>query len=77
MITEEQAKQAKYALRESLGRPKWLRGVGISQTKTGFFVAVRVVALTPEVSRCIPSKINGVKVSVESVGDLTPLASVK
>ena len=74
MVTVEQAKTAKGLLRERLGRPAWLRGIGIGLLPEGsFFVQVNVEQATPDVLQAIPDKVQGVQVRVEAVGKIRGL----
>lgn len=69
--TFEQASDAKTTVRARLGRPTWLRGVGIGRDDDGHFVKINVDVVTPEVERAVPSEVSGVRVRVEAVGDIS------
>ncbi len=65
MATLEEARHAKVSLKERLGRPEWLRGVGIGNDPTkGFVVHVNIDVLTDEIRSTVPASINGVQVEV-------------
>jgi hypothetical protein len=69
--TFQQALQAKNALRSKLGRPAWLRGVGVGfDDDHGCFVKVNVGEITPDVLDVLPDEVLGVKVLVEAVGEI-------
>jgi len=69
--TFEQAARAKETLRSKIGRPDWLRGIGIGQDEQGYFVKVNVKAVTPEIREQIPEHLGGVSIHLEAVGDIT------
>jgi len=77
MITLEQAKVTKNALKLTLGKPNWLRGIGISADDQGYFVKVNVSALTPDVTSQIEAalseNLDKVRVKMEAVGDIVAL----
>ncbi len=68
--TYQQATHAKATLRSRLGRPDWLRGVGISRDERGHLVKVNVAEITPEVLLRIPDVLEGVRIQVEPVGEI-------
>ena len=68
MVTLDQAKRATERLRERLGRPPWLRGVGISKDAHGYFVKVNVAEAAGEVQ--VPEKVLDVRVKVHEVGEI-------
>ena len=71
MISMEQASAAKAALRERIGRPEWLRGIGIGAGENGSLVIqVNVSEVTAEVQSQVPSEVNGVPVRIEAVGEI-------
>lgn len=70
MVTFEQAATAKLALRSKLGRPDWLRGVGIGLDQNGHFIKVNVAEITPDVRERVPREVCGVPVQVEEVGEI-------
>ncbi|MDC0746548.1 hypothetical protein [Polyangium mundeleinium] len=72
MISLEQAAKAKAALRAQLGRPEWLRGVGIGVQGDDHCLRVNVAALTEEVSTALPGEVEGVPVHIEVVGEILP-----
>lgn len=63
---------AKEALKEQLGHPAWLRGIGIGTGgRSGHYcVKVNVGTLTNEVRASIPNTVRGVPVLVDEVGDI-------
>lgn len=74
MKTHEQALRAKETLRSAIGRPEWLRGIGVSfAPEGGYCVKVNVQALTDEVRRLVPEEVDGVQVRFEAVGDIKAL----
>lgn len=70
MTTLEQATKAKEVLRSAMGRPRWLRGVGIGKDHKGYFVKVNVDVITPELRQDIPRDVDGVRVWLDAVGDI-------
>jgi hypothetical protein len=72
--TLEEATNAKGVLRSRLGRPEWLRGIGVGIDGNGYFVKVNVAALTSDVGKRVPPRLGSVRVQVEAVGEITPLA---
>ncbi len=70
MASMADVQQAKEALKERLGRPSWLRGVGIGGRAGDYCVKVNVASVTDEVRASIPSTIRGVPVIVEAVGQI-------
>lgn len=68
--TFEDAARAKSELRLRLGRPRWLRGVGIGRDAEGHFVKVNVAEMTLEVMALLPHDVSGVRIRVEVVGDV-------
>ncbi|MCC6213658.1 MAG: hypothetical protein IT376_02230 [Polyangiaceae bacterium] len=73
MISMDQARQAKAAVKKKLGAASWLTGIGIGKTDAGFCVQVNVIALSEEISRTVPKQIDGVEVRVEAVGNVVRL----
>ena len=71
MTPYDKAAKAKETLRSAMGRPRWLRGVGLGQDRHGYFVRVNVDAITPELREDIPREVDGVRVWLEAVGDIT------
>ncbi|MEO8284326.1 MAG: hypothetical protein ABI568_13160 [Pseudarthrobacter sp.] len=70
----ERAFAAKTTLKSRIGRPEWLRGIGIAADPDGTpYVKVNVAALTPEVREAVPEEIDGVLIRVETVGDIKPM----
>lgn len=66
--TFQRALKAKNALRSKLGRPAWLRGVGVGvDDKHGYFVKVNVGEITADVLDVLPDEVLGVRVQVEVV----------
>lgn len=69
-ISKEAASQAKNALKNVLGQPNWLRGIGIGGAHNRYCIKVNVASLTDEVQNAIPESVSGVPVVVEVVGDI-------
>ncbi len=68
------AKEAKDALRVQLGPRTWLRGIGIGfDDSNEHFVKVNVYELTDEVRAVVPNEVNGVRVLIDVVGNITAL----
>lgn len=75
-ILMERANAAKAALKSRLGRPPWLRGIGIgADPDGGLHVKVNVAALTPEVRESVPETLDGVPVRLEAVGEVNAMPS--
>jgi len=71
MITLDEARAAKAILRTRIGRPSWLRGVGIGHDGAGnHVVKVNVATVTEEVRAQLPTNVGHVPVVVEAVGDI-------
>lgn len=69
LITMEHALKAKAALKEKLGRPEWLRGIGISyEIGVGHYIKVNVREEQPDMT--VPCSIDGVTVRTEVVGEI-------
>ncbi len=66
----EEATNAKTIVRQRLGRPEWLRGIGLGMDAEGYFVKVNVAALTADVERHVPRSVGDVRVELEVVGRL-------
>jgi hypothetical protein len=73
--TFEQAATAKAALKSKIGRPGWLRGIGIALDDEGHFVKVNVAEITTEVCEKVPRDVEGVRVELEAVGEILAHAS--
>jgi hypothetical protein len=72
----ERASAAKATLKAQLGRPDWLRGIGIAADPEGNpYVKVNVAALTAEVQAAVPKSIDGVTIELEPVGDIKAMPS--
>ena len=75
MATIDEAREAKSVLKATLGKPEWLRGIGIgSDPSGGAVVRVNVVDDTDEVRKAVPVSVNGVAVEIHVVGDAKALA---
>jgi len=62
---------AKATLKSQLGRPEWLRGIGIAAEPDGkLYLKVNVAALTPDVRAAVPETLDDVSVRIEVVGDI-------
>lgn len=72
VVTLEQARAAKEALRDLLNRPPWLRGIGLSQEGGELVIQVNVDRITDAILEAIPRSIDGVRVFVDAVGDIVP-----
>ena len=70
MASMADVQQAKEALKARLGRPPWLRGVGIGGRSGDYCLKVNVSSVTDEVRNSIPTTIGGVPVVVEAVGQI-------
>ena len=69
MATFEEAKAAKDALRQRLGRTTWLKGIGVGvDSESQYCVKVNVAA--PEDAQNLPRSSRGVKVVWEVVGEI-------
>lgn len=67
-----QARKAQEDLALKIGRPLWLRGIGISlQDYKGFLLKVNVQEITDEVLKTVPTSVNGVPVCIEAVGTIS------
>ena len=66
----KQALIAKTHLRSSLGRPKWLRGIGVGLDDTGYFVKINVNTITSEIRNAVPRQVNQVSVKLDAVGEI-------
>ena len=64
----DEVNTAKTVLRAQIGRPGWLRGVGIGCDKSGFFIRVNVDEITDDVK--VPNEVSGVRVLVVPVGNI-------
>ena len=70
MINLEEAEFAKAILRARLGRPKWLRGIGVSKDASDAYV-VKVNISSLEECPLDPSmKVGRVSVMLDVVGDI-------
>lgn len=67
---QERLRGVQLSLKERLGRPEWLRGIGLSRDS----VEVRVKEITPEIKALIPDMIAGVPINIEAVGDIVAFA---
>lgn len=74
MATIDEAREAKSVLKATLGKPEWLRGIGIGSDPSGAVVRVNVVDDTDEVRKAVPVSVNGVAVEIHVVGDAKALA---
>lgn len=69
-ISLEQAQKAKNALKVTLARPAWLKGIGIGQDDSGnHVIEVRIKSDLPEVREAIPAEVGGVSVKVTAIGE--------
>ena len=66
-MTEDEVRAAKIAYLHQLGRPAWLRGVGVGQDADGYYIKVN----TGEPVK-LASTFNGVRIVMDVVGDLRP-----
>lgn len=75
MTTFEEALDAKAILRKRLGRPPWLRGIGVAKNESGSHVLkVNVSEKTPEVSATIPRAVGEVQIVIDEIGDISSQA---
>jgi hypothetical protein len=68
--TFEKANTAKMALKDMLGRPEWLRGIGIGLDGSEHFIKVNVAEISREILKGIPQKVCGVRVELEAIGEI-------
>jgi len=74
MATLEEARQVKALLKERLGKPDWLRGIGIGNDSAhGFVVRVNVDALTDEIRKSVPALIESVQIEIQATGEAQAL----
>lgn len=71
MATLDETRAARGVLKDRLGRPSWLRGVGVGQDSGRYVILVNVAKLTAEVRAAVPDSVQGVPVVVRTVGDIT------
>lgn len=69
---DDRTKNAKEELKSLIGRPPWLRGIGIGQDDAGYFIKVNV----SESNANLPSEVLGVRVKVDVVGDVMALGEL-
>jgi hypothetical protein len=73
-MTLDQIKIAKNALKLTLGRPDWLRGIGIGADAQGYFIKVNVSKAIPDVTNQITAALSKnpdkVRIEIEEVGDI-------
>lgn len=71
-----EAEAAKRRLLAQVGRPSWLRGLGIGFADDGGYrLEVKVDDLSGAVRDAIPTELEGVEVHVSAVGRITPRGS--
>ena len=70
-MNQVQAMQVKQLVRTRLGRPDWLRGIGIGCDGQEFYVKVNVVEMTPHVQSILQHHLAGLDVRIATVGDIT------
>jgi hypothetical protein len=63
-----EAVKASTLLKQELGHPPWLRGIGVHQDEQGYFVKLYVSSLTDATGA--PTEIACVRVKFEAVGDI-------
>jgi len=63
MATFEDTNVAAQTLKQSLGSPDWLLGVGVGKQNDNFVVAVRVTAAAPV--NAVPTVVSGIPVQIE------------
>jgi hypothetical protein len=68
-----QAQHAKATLKEKLGHPHWLRGIGIAGESGNYCVKVNVDVMSDEVRAAVPPAVNGVRVMINAVGNIRAL----
>lgn len=73
---EDEAHDAKMVLRKRLGRPEWLRGVGVSHDDKGYFIKVNVAEITNDVKAAIPDQVDDVRIQLEVMGEILPLDAI-
>jgi hypothetical protein len=67
---EDEAISAKALLRARLGRPPWLRGVGLVFEDGQFFLRVNVASSAHGAAELIPRSVGGVRVVVAEVPEV-------
>jgi hypothetical protein len=78
MATIAEARRAKDDLKARLGRPAWLRGIGVaSKVRDDFSVQVNVASESDAIRSTIPKSIGGVPVHVEVVGTISRRTSAR
>jgi len=70
-MNEADVRAAKVAFLSQLGRPEWLRGVGIGKDGLGYFIKVNSSEPLPE--GLVKTSFNGVRIIVDVVGDIRAL----
>ena len=71
MVSLDQAQAAKETLKKRLGRPSWLRGIGISRNERGdYVVKVNVAVESADIRETVPRLVEGVEVQIDVVGDI-------
>jgi len=70
-MNEADVRAVKVAFMTDLGRPEWLRGVGIGKDAQGYYIKVN--ASTPLTNGTVKTTFNGVRVIVDVVGDIRAL----
>ena len=64
----DDTRAVKVAFMSQLGRPAWLRGVGIGKDAQGYYIKVNASEALPEGT--VPPTFNNVRVIVDVVGNI-------
>jgi len=70
-MNQEQAIVVKQLVRIRLGKPDWLRGIGVSCDGQEYYVKVNVVEITPYVQSFLQRHLVGLDVRIAAVGNIT------
>jgi hypothetical protein len=76
MASREEALKAKELVKQQLGAPGWLYGVGLGGVRGDYCVKVNVTSLE-EVTEPLPKMVGAVSVVVEAIGPIRRLASAR
>ena len=69
-MNQQQAVFVKQLVRTRLGRPDWLRGIGIGCEGQDFYVKVNVAEITPNLQTYLQQHLSGLDVRIAVVGDI-------
>lgn len=68
--TADQAITAKQRLRQEIGRPEWLLGVGVGKEGDDHVIEIRISRDSPEIRDSVPAVVDSVRVCIVVVGDV-------